>query len=376
MTITLPPRAAPDAVDILEKSGETMDWLRANIKVGFTDQLGPAWWANGAVTKDGTWDTIPDGSHFPGAVPIEEVTKLLGVTFVKGVVHVTYEDAEGNRQVATDPPTQPIVNQATGKVFSYPKAGYKIHPFLDTLHDFIQAIQLDTHADVYSVGLLKQGGQAFLTAVLPETMEVAGYGYQPFLMGATSVDLSRSTTFTTGAIGGVCDNTVTRAIAEALTIFKIRHTRDLPPVQFARNSLGLGLADAGEVIGDAITALTQVDVTDADFALWLDEIQPKVTPDPQSSTGGAKYTNAKAKRDEYTRLYTEDPKVAPWAGTAFGILQLDNTYRTWNGKVTGTGGRFEQNYSRLVRGDTEAADAGALKLLAKVQARKTVLATA
>jgi phage/plasmid-like protein (TIGR03299 family) len=375
MTITLPPRAAPDAVDILEKSGETMEWLRANIKVGFTDQLGPAWWANGAVTKDRTWDIIPDGSHFPGAVPMPVVVKLLSsVPFVKGTVHVTYTDADGNKQVTTDENTQPIVNALTGQVFSYPKAGYKIHPYLETLHTFIQAIQLDAQAEVYSVGLLKGGGQAFLTAVLPETMEVEGYGYQPFLMGATSVDLSRSTTLTAGAIGGVCDNTVTRAIAEALAKFKIRHTSEIPPVQIARDKLGLRLADVGQAIGDAISALAGVDVSDADFALWLDEVQPRVKPDPKSATGGLRFTNAEAKRNELTRLWTEDPKVAPWAGTAFGVLQLDNTYRTWAGKVTGKGGRIEQNYRRLVRGDTEAADARALEILARVQGRKAVMA--
>ena len=41
----------------------------------------------------------------------------------------------------------------------------------------------------------------------------------------------------------------------------------------------------------------------------------------------------------------------------------------WEGKVTGAGGRIEQNYRRLVRGDTAAADVDALATLAKVQKR-------
>jgi phage/plasmid-like protein (TIGR03299 family) len=371
MTTQLPQLPSPAVADIAEKSNETMEWLRANIKVGFTDQRGPAWWAN-AITKAGQWE-IPDGSHFPGAVPMAEVRKLLDVPFVKGTVHVTYEDAEGNIQVASDADTQPIVNQLTGGVFSYPKPGYKIHPFLETLHTFIEAIQYDQDVAVGSVGLLRKGGQAFLQAVLPETLEVAGYGYRPYLLGVTSVDLSRSTTLSSGANGAVCDNTVNTAVAEALTKLRVRHTSEMPTVQIARERLGLQLREVGEQIGREIAELCKVDVSATDFRLWLDEMAPPVKRDPKVASGGRAFRNAERKRAEYERLWTEDPKVAPWQGFAFGLLQLDNTYRAWNGKVTGAGGRIEQNFSRLVRGDTGKADVAALAALAKVQDRKTLI---
>ena len=194
-TYELPALPSPAVADIAEKSNETIEWLRQNIRVGFTSKRGPAWWAN-VKTKGGSWEQIPDGSHFDGPVPMEEVRKLLAVPFAKGTVHVTYEDESGQRQVATDPAVQPIVCITTGKIFSYPKSGYKIHPYLETLSDFIKAIQYDQAVAVGSVGLLKGGGQAFLQAVLPQTLEVAGYGYQPYLLGVTSVDLSRSTSYT------------------------------------------------------------------------------------------------------------------------------------------------------------------------------------
>jgi phage/plasmid-like protein (TIGR03299 family) len=376
----LPSLPAPSNYDIAEKSNETMEWLRNNIKIGFTSERGPAWWAN-ATTKAGKFE-IPDGSHFDGPVPMDEVRKLLDVQFAKGASNVTYTDADGNRQVTADADVQPIVNIRTGQVFSYPKKGYKIHPYLTTLAEFIKAIQYDQDVAVGSVGLLKGGGQAFLQAVLPETLEVAGYGYQPYLLGATSVDLSRSTSYTTGALGAVCDNTVTNALAQALTVLKIKHTSNSAlVVQTARENLGLRLQLAGEAIGEAIGKLTQVDVSDADFALWMDEIDPM----PKLITGRTgkagqplgpqpAYLSAERRRSERERLWTSDPKVAPWANTAFGILQLDNTYRTWDGKVTGTGGRIEQNFNRLVRGDTAKDDAGALTALAKVLDRTQVFA--
>jgi len=387
MTTVLPTRNAPATFDILEKSNETMEWLRSNIRVGYCDALdqdgkplGPPWWADDAVTKSGKWGEVAPGILFPQAVPMEVARELLGTPlFAKGTVHVTYTDEDGNIQVAGDenaegePRVQPIVNVRTGQIFSYPKAGYQIHPYLETLSDYIRAIQHDENVSVASVGLLKQGGQAFLQAVLPETLVVEGYEYCPYLLGFTSVDMSRSTSFSTGIKGAVCDNTVRTALDEAFTALKFRHTSKLPGVQFARDKLGVRLAAVGEEAGKVISDLCKIDVSDADFALWLDEIQPKVKPNPKSSTGGPAYTNAEAKRAEYERLWKSDPKVAPWAGTGFGVLQADNTYRQWAGKVTGEGGRIEQNFRRLVRGDTGDADVAALVSLGKVLDRKLVV---
>jgi phage/plasmid-like protein (TIGR03299 family) len=373
MTSTaLPNLPAPNVADIAEKSRETMEWLRNNIKIGYTDERGPAWWAN-ATTKDGQWQ-IPDGSHFDGPVPMEEVRKLLDVPFAKGAVHVTYADEDGNTQVAADPDTAPIVNMRTGQVFSYPSKGYRIHPYLDTLASFMQAIQFDQDVAVGSVGLLKRGGQAFVQARLPETLEVAGYGYQPYMLAVTSVDLSRSTSFTTGALGAVCDNTVSNALAEALTALRIRHTSNsVLSVQSARESLGLRLRETGEQMGQMIDGLTRIDVSEADFEAWTDEMVPPVKPDPKSATGGRAFTLAEAKRAEINRLWTADAKVKPWAGTGFGILQLDNTLRTWGGRVTGDGGRIEQNFARMADGRTAKADALALDTLARVLDRKVLI---
>lgn len=367
MTYQLPALPAPDVPDIYEKSNETMQWLRDNIRVGFTTERGPAWWAN-VVTKAGSFTEIPDGSHFAGPVPMEEVERLLSVPLAKGTVHVTYEDENGVRQVATDPGVQPIVNIRSGKVFSYPTSKYRIHPYLETLSDFIQAIQYDQAVACGSVGLLKNGGQAFLQARLPETLTVEGYEYVPYLMGVTSADLSRATWYATGFEGAICDNTVRGALEKALSQFKIRHTSNSGlAVAAARGKLGLQLHEVGEAIGEQISALCQVKVSDKDFALWLDEMAPPKEPDPKSSTGGAAYTNTEAKRAEYTRLWNEDPKVAPWKGRGFGILQLDNTYRTWGEKIPQSGGGIlERNFARVADGRTAKADALALDTLAKV----------
>jgi phage/plasmid-like protein (TIGR03299 family) len=371
----LPQLPSPAAFDIYEKSRQTMEWLRNNIKVGFTSDRGPAWWANGAVTKAGDWTQIPDGSHFDGPVPIEVVLSTLDVRLVKGEVHVTYLDEDGQRQVASDPGTQPIVNARTGRIFSYPQEGYAIHPYVQTLHGFVQRIQYDEKVGVGSVGLLKNGGVAFLQAVLPETIEVAGYGFQPYLTAVTSADLSRRTIFATGAKGAVCDNTLDAAILGALSMFGTKHTRNsLTQVQAVRERLGIQLAQAGEAIGHAIDELTKVDVSDAEWTAWKDMIVPL-----KDESGAPKVkralTMAENKRAELDRLWTVDPKGAQWNGTGFGVFQVDSTYRQWNQTVrSAEGGRIERNYSNDVFGITGKGDALALETLADVKSRKLVIA--
>jgi phage/plasmid-like protein (TIGR03299 family) len=364
-------------VDIYEMSAETIEWLRSNIKVGFMDIRGPAWWAQGFRTKTGEWAGLPEGSHFAGPVPMDEVETLLAVPFVKGIIEaISYTDADGNPAVTDAPGTMPIIRATDGQVFSFPKKGYRIHPFLETLSGFIQAIQFNEAVQCGSVGLLKGGGVAFLQAVLPDFLEVEGYGYQPYIMGVTSVDTSKASQWVTGMKGAVCDNTVDGAIIGAATKIRKRHTGKAPTVAWARENLGLRIAQTGDEIGKAITELCKIDVSDADFALWLDEMQPAVKPDPRSSTGGPKFTNAEAKRTELTRLWASDAKVKPWAGTAFGVLQAANTYGTWSGKVTGTGGRIEQNLTRMIDGRTAKADMAAMDKLAVVLDRRRVMATA
>ncbi len=308
-TTTLPALPSPAVADIAEKSRETMEWLRENIKVGYTTERGPAWWAAGAVTKDGTWDTIPDGSHFEGPVPIEVVRRLLDIPLVKGTVAVTYTDEDGQRQVALDPGTAPVVNARTGRVFSYPSTGYKIHPYLVTLHGFIEQIAYDERVGVGSAGLLRKGGMAFLQAVLPPGMfEVEGYGYQPYLTAVTSADLSRSTWYGTGALGAVCDNTVNSAIIGFLTNHKVRHTRlSGTRVQDARDKLGIKLVQVAGQVGKAIEALVKVPVSEREFSDWLDLTVPLPDPDPEYATGGPAFTMKSAKRRELARLWSEDP---------------------------------------------------------------------
>lgn len=352
-------------------SAETMDWLRNNIRIGFTSERGPAWWHG-----DGY---MADGSHFDGPVPTEEVERLLSVEFVEGTVFSTYTDASGERQSTQDKTRKTIITPDTGEILGIFKQGYQVHGYRQWTADQVAAILDQSRGELAtaSVGLLRNRGVAFLQAKLVDSgLEVGGYGFVPYITAATSVDGTLASTYATGIEGVVCDNTLASGLASAMTKLKIRHSRkSAGRLADVRGALGL-VYKAADEFSAAAAALQDVTVTADDFAGWLDEMNgPVPAPDPKSSTGGAKYTNAVKLRDRYTDLWTYDPKVKPWKGTAFGIVQLDNTFRTWDRNVSGAaGGRIERNMLNMVSGVTGREDATALTALAKVMGDRLVTA--
>ena len=69
---------------------------------------------------------------------------------------------------------------------------------------------------------------------------------------------------------------------------------------------------------------------------------------------GRSRTLADAKRDHLNQLYRNDPRVAPWSGTAHGVLQAVNTYEHHEGTVRG--GRTERNGFKAINGDFDRLD--------------------
>ncbi len=64
---------------------------------------------------------------------------------------------------------------------------------------------------------------------------------------------------------------------------------------------------------------------------------------------GRALTLADRKRNTLDRLYRHDSRVAPWAGTAHGVLQAVNTYEHHEGAVRGD--RVERNNLKTINGD-------------------------
>lgn len=349
-------------------SAETLEWLRNNVRVGYTGSDGPAWWAAN--------DHMADGTHFDGPVPADEARKILSVPLVEAKLYATYTNAAGGSEVANGDGRKAIVRQDTGDLIGIFKDGYEVHGYEEWTLKMISNL-LDTGAGelgIKSVGLLRNGGQAWLQVRMAETFEVAGYGYTPFITAATSADGSISSTYITGVDAAVCDNTLSAAILNAQTKIKVKHTRKSGErYGEIRDALGLvySVRDGFQTAADELMGTP---VSDSEFERWLDLTVP--VPEAKDGKRGTRgQTMANTKRAALTDLWTSDAKVSPWRNTAFGVVQADNTYRTWSGIVRGAdGGRFERNLTNMVDGTTEAKDAAALTALSTVLNRQLLAA--
>ncbi len=110
-----------------------------------------------------------------------------------------------------------------------------------------------------------------------------------------------------------------------------------------------------------VARLCQVEVTHSQGEAFLDAHIPRVHTTTGLSLTGRPQTMADAKRNRLTTLYRADPRVAPWAGAAHGVLQAVNTYEHHEGVVRGE--RAERNGLKTITGDFGRLDRTTWKTL-------------
>ena len=76
-------------------------------------------------------------------------------------------------------------------------------------------------------------------------------------------------------------------------------------------------------------------------------------------------TTRREQADQLNRLWTNDQRVAPWRGTAYGALAAANTYAHHLAPVRGAT-RAERNAERLVTGKVHDLDSHTLQILATI----------
>ena len=87
-----------------------------------------------------------------------------------------------------------------------------------------------------------------------------------------------------------------------------------------------------------------------------------------SQEAGESFTGlAATASDDLTRLWDHDARVAPWRGTAWGVVQAVNTYVHHEQTVRGTD-RADRNMLRAVDGGADTLDTATLTTLRGVLA--------
>ena len=336
-------------------SNETGLHLNTQTLIGFTAKRGNAWHYREELQGD-------ESNHYVGAIPVDDIIRrLFPWTPVEGDVQTTYISEDGVTTIV-DPTRKTIIRPDTGKVLGVFKLGFTIHEYREWLLKNLSWLLDDSDLAVGSAGLLRDGAVAWVQVEMPETVTTPeGIDFRPFLSGATSLDGSLSSTYQCGAQVIVCDNTLDASLTEKdATRIKIRHSRkSLGRIQEVRDALQIVHTVADDFAAQ-VKALCEVTVDDKTWAAFLDaHVELPEKP-------GRGRTLAENKRDALASLWNNDQRVAPWKGTAFGVVQAVNTYTHHVKSVRGGVSRAERNAERAVTGKVHDLDASTLETLNKV----------
>lgn len=341
-------------------SKETALWLNTNTLVGFTDKRSTNAWHYRADLQ--TVDPITGhvGNHYPGAIPVDHVQRRLFGWQAESVALAAYNE---DGTVSPLDGWQGIRHSVTGQVFKIFSESYVSHQYNEWLLGTVATL-LDDDLAIGSAGLLKGGARAWVSVEVPDTITTPeGVAFRPNLLACTSHDGTLATTFKRVVTVTVCDNTLSAALGESGQVFKVRHSRNSGArITDARSALAIVHSD-GESFAAEVKALCETEVTDRQWAAFLDAYVPVPRPDESSK---AKVTIAENKRDAIVRLWTSDIRVQPWAGTAFGVLQAANTWLTHESTMRGAAARAERNMINILTDKTQNSDADALKTLNRV----------
>lgn len=352
-------------------SRETIAWLNTNTLIGNTSQRGNAWHYRAS-------DQGGEPNHYTGAVPVGDVSRRLFhweaesrpiavevPASLDDMTHLSDDGAPMRWQVIDG--KQAITRSDSHAVMGLFADGYQRHQYGEWLVNQVSSILGDTLA-ISSAGLLRGGAIAWVEVSVPESITTPeGVTFRPNLLATTSFDGSIATTYKRTVTDTVCDNTRELALSERGQQVKVKHSRySALKITEARDALAMIHTLADDFAAE-VADLCAMTVTDSQWRDFLSVTVPMVDAKGDALTGRAE-TMAGNKRAALNKLYRYDARVAPWTGTAHGVIQAVNTYEHHEGIVRGAD-RAERNMLRTVTGDFGNVDRGAYAALAGVLAR-------
>jgi phage/plasmid-like protein (TIGR03299 family) len=336
-------------------SAETYEWLNTLTLVGFTEKRGNAWHYREELQGD-------EPNHYVGAIPVEDVVRrLFNFTVVPTPIFrpvaTINEDGVGTEYVEI-PGKKAWAADDNGDVLGIFTDGYVGHQYQPWLLDEVAALLDDSYLGIGSAGLLANRGRAWVSVEVPENIVTPeGVEFRPHLVAATSFDGSLSTTYKRTVTNVVCDNTLAAGLSEKGQGLKIRHSKySALKLADAREALAI-VHSLGDEFSAEVARLCSWEVNDKQFSQHLDLMVPVPEDDGRSKTGALK------KREQLVKLYSSDDRVAPWAGTAWGVLQAHNTWAHHFSSVRGGVSRALRNQENAILGKTATLDATVLQQL-------------
>lgn len=347
-------------------SRETLEWLNEKTLIGDTDLRGKAWHYRKGATN-----------HFAGAVPIERVRGLLlpyepvlQPLWIR--IPATQDDNDGfNSETGSFWKWHQVTNfqgiasdNDPSVLHAIHTNDYQNHPFSEWLIQNVLNL-VDGNVHVSSTGLLQKGAVAWVELSIDQNLSVADFQYRPHLLASTSTNGRYRTEYGRKVQAVVCDNTLDMASRESGQSISYKHTKgSVARIADAREALGLIVA-TGDDFAQEINELLSWKVSSAQFSKWLDFAAPTRDENGELKHGAA-FTRADNVRTKLATMYRGDDRVSPWAGTAFGVRQLSNTYWHHERGANKSTIRPERNMLDSIGGKTKDNDRQALTWLAQV----------
>jgi phage/plasmid-like protein (TIGR03299 family) len=318
-------------------SQETYKWLAENVRAGFANTRRP-WWADQAEAEGHTTNLYPE------AVPMDEVIKLIASwePITEGLYTADMELV----------PTHKLVRASDNKqMIGVIGANTAVHSYRDWLVGTVQEIVGD-EAQISSAGLLQKRAQAWVQIERPNTaVGPDGILFSPFVLLSGSLNSTISSQINQNTKMVICDNTMEIGRRQGLAI-SIKGTSNSGSRLGVYRSVMAAIMAGENDFREELERQLSVKVDDTQLGRFLDSFIPVDDDDHPK-----KKTRSDRKRQEITDLYRNDPRVAQWKGTEFGVVQAVNTWQTHMSQLRNATGyemndtnlRAMRNYAQLLR---------------------------
>lgn len=345
-------------------SKETSKWLNTNTLIGFTEKRGTAWHYRSEDQGDLS-------NHYPGAIPMGDVSRRL-FDWTADKLDLFVEFRGKWRGV---PGMIALTASDTGDNLGIHTSGYEAKQYSEWLIETVGEFIGDdgNGVQISSAGLLKGRKVAWVQLEQPETVTTPeGVTFRPFVLTSTSLDGSLAFTINEAVTNTVCDNTMNAALSEGRangSRFRLKATKNSPARKSEVKGVYATLLAVEDDFSKAVAELCATPVSSKQFGQFIELHVPM----PSGEAGKAGITRATNKREALTQLWKADERVAPWTGTAWGVVQAVNTYQHHMNIIRNTTGvvdlstlRAERNMLRAVKGEWATVDGDTLATLDKV----------
>lgn len=330
-------------------SQETSKWLNTMTLIGNVTKRGRAWHWREADQGD-------EPNHYDGFVPMADVRRRL-FSWKATETPIFIKTENGTFREVED--RKAVMHSETKKVFGVFSNRYNIHQYDDTLLRAVEQIIDSSDLGVDSAGLLREGGKAWVQISVPENLTSKdGFAFRPTLLASTAHDGSLATTYRRVMQAVVCDNTLEMALNESIgSMVKFRHKGQVKMegnLAQVRNALDIIYASGNEFMAE-LDALMAWSVSDQTFTKLVEQMTPITLTTDGTTQVKKSVTVQNKKREGLQSLWRFDERVAPWRGTALGVVQAFTTY---DQHISGNDDkRAQRNYNRLINGQQSTADA-------------------